>query len=414
MASSADALRRVITSPSRFAQFKVAVTALAALALASCSMSASSLFGDSKAPPVPVQPAAPQTVSINTQGIKVALLVPLSGPGDTASVGRALKQAGELAMFDSGDPGIVLITKDTRGNPQGAQAAAQEALNEGAQIILGPLLSSEVQAVQPLTRQRNVPMIAFSSSSTVAGGGTYLMSFLPEQEVASVTGYAIRQGRKNIAAMIPKDQYGATVERGLVEAARINGGQIVTMTRYARAPTGIIDPIKEIAAAVNDPSKNVQALLLPEGGDYLRQIGHGLQTAGVTPNRVKTLGTGLWDGPIARSTPISLGGWYAGVAPQMVTRFEQRYDSTYGSTPPRLASLGYDAVSLSISMAKAPDKQRFSAAQITNPEGFQGVNGLFRFRSDGRIERGLAILEVTSTGPQVVEGAPTRFNGASY
>src|SRR5690606_38578497 len=153
-------------------------------------------------------------------------------------------------------------------------------------------------------------------------------------------------------------------------------------TRYSRAPTGIIDPIKEIAAAVNDPSKNVQAVLLPEGGDYLRQIGAGLQQAGVTPQRVKMLGTGLWDGPVARSTPISLGGWYAGVAPQMVTRFEQRYQATYGSTPPRLASLGYDAVSLSIALAKAPEGQRFSQAQLTNPEGYQGVNGLFRFRND--------------------------------
>ena len=359
------------------------------------------------------QPAAPQTVNINTEGIKVALLVPMSGPGDTANVGRALKQAGELAMFDSGDPGIVLITKDTRGNPQGAQAAAQEALNEGAQLIIGPLLSTEVQAVSPLARQNNVPVIAFSSSSNVAGPGTYLMSFLPEQEVASVAGYTVRQGRKNIAAMIPKDQYGATVERGLIEAVQSSGGQVVVTARYARAPGGINDAVRQIAEAVNDPSRNVQAVLLPDGSDYLRQIGAGLQQAGVEPQRVKMIGTGLWDSPVARTTPISLGGWYAGVTPQMVTRFEQRYQSTYGDTPPRLASLAYDAVSLSIALAKAPEGQRFSREQLTNPEGYQGVNGLFRFRSDGRIERGLAILEVTPQGPQVIENPPGRFTGSS-
>ncbi|WP_137389104.1 penicillin-binding protein activator [Rhodoligotrophos defluvii] len=398
-----------------FARLKVVLVGLAALGLAGCSMNASSLWGDSKpAAPVPQQPAAPQTVNINREGIKVALLVPLSGPGDTANVGRALKQAGELAMFDSGNPGIVLITKDTRGNPQGAQAAAQEALDEGAQLILGPLLSSEVQAVSPLARQRNVSMIAFSSSSNVAGPGTYLMSFLPEQEVASVAGYAVRQGRRNILAMIPKDQYGATVERSLVDAAGTAGGQVVQTVRYARAPTGIPDAIRDVAAAVNDPSKNVQAIMLPEGSDYLRQIGASLQQAGVDPQRVKMLGTGQWDSTIARTTPISLGGWYAGVAPQMVTRFEQRYQSTYGNTPPRLASLAYDAVSLSIALAKAPEGQRFSQAQITNPEGFQGVNGLFRFRDDGRIERGLAILEVTAAGPQVIENPPARFDGPSF
>lgn len=397
---------------------KVAVSGFFALALAGCSVSPGSLWGDSspKAPVAqPQQSTAPQTVNINREGIKVALLVPLSAAGETANVGRALKQAGELAMFDAGDPGIVLITKDTQGTPQGARTAAQAALDEGAQIILGPLLASEVQAVSPMARQRNVPLIAFSSSSNVAGSGTYLMSFLPETEIASVVGYSIAQGRKNIAAMLPKDQYGATVERGLIDAVRKDGGQVVTMTRYARAPTGIIDPIKDIVAAVNDPAKNVQALILPEGGDYLRQIGAGLEQAGVTPQRVKMLGTGLWDGNVARTTPISLGGWYAGVAPEMVSRFEQRYQSTYGgSAPPRVASLAYDAVSLSISMAKAPAASRFSAAQITNPEGFHGVNGLFRFRHDGQIERGLAILEVTPSGPRVIQPASERFNSNSF
>lgn len=394
---------------------KVAASGVVALALAGCSFTPGSLRGGSAPQPQVQQPTVPQTVDINKEGTKVALLVPLSAPGETASVGRALKQAGELAMLDAGDPGIVLITKDTHGNPQGAQAAAQAALDEGAQIILGPLLANEVQAVAPLARQRNVPVIAFSSSSNVAGSGTYLMSFLPEQEMASVVSYSISQGRKNIAAMLPKNQYGATVERGLVDAVRQGGGQVVTMVRYAQAPTGIIDPIKDVAAAVNDPAKDVQALVLPEGGEWLRQIGAGLENAGVTPQRVKVLGTGLWDSNTARTTPISLGGWYAGVAPEMVSRFEQRYQSTYGgSAPPRVASLAYDAVSLAIIMAKAGGAKPFTSEKITNPEGYHGVNGLFRFRHDGRIERGLAILEVTPAGPQVIQPAPTRFTGAAF
>ena len=58
-------------------------------------------------------------------------------------------------------------------------------------------------------------------------------------------------------------------------------------------------------------------------------------------------------------------------------------------------------------------KGDFSSAAITNSVGFQGQNGLFRFRPNGLIERGLAILEMTSDGPQVVAQPPNRF-GAGF
>ena len=144
----------------------------------------------------------------------------------------------------------------------------------------------------------------------------------------------------------------------------------------------------------------------------LRAIGVALSQSGFTPQTAKVLGTGLWDDPLTPGTPIAIGGWYAGVAPGLTAKFSKRYAATYGGTPPRLASLAYDATSLAISFAKQPRGSRFTPQQITNPQGFQGANGLFRFRANGLIERGLSILQMTASGPRVIAPAPGRFSFA--
>jgi ABC-type branched-subunit amino acid transport system substrate-binding protein len=320
-----------------------------------------------------------------------------------------MKQAAEMALIDAGSSGITLISKDTAGTAAGAASAAQSALSEGAELILGPLLGAEVQAIAPLAQGQNVPVIAFSSSSGVAGNGTYLMSFLPEEEVANIVRHMASTGKTSLAALLPKVQYGLAVEKALVTSAQRYGVSIAAIERFPRNNLAIVDPVNKVMTAVNDPSRNVQALLVAEGGELLRTLGAALKKAGYDQSKVQTLGTGLWDNPVTSATSIAIGGIYAGVSPDLVQRFDDRYKSSYGTRPSRLASLAYDAVSLAIILSKGETGQRFSATSITNPEGFQGINGLFRFRENGIIERGLSVLEVTSSGVKVVAPAPSRF-----
>lgn len=352
--------------------------------------------------------AEPQVPQISATGPKVALVLPLTGHGETQRIGMAMKQAAELALFDSGgNPGITLLTKDTGGTPQGAAAAAQAALSEGAEIILGPLLANEVRAVSAAAQARNVPVVAFSTATSVAGSGTYLLSFQPEEEVTSVVRYASEEGLRNIAALVPQSQFGAAVERALGASSKLYGASMVAVERHSGSAPDFDAAARSLVAAVN--AGNVQAVLIPEGGERLRQIGAALQRAGFEPGRVKLLGTGQWDDPQTALIPIAVGGSYPGVPPELIRRFEERYRQAYGATPPRLASLAYDAVSLAIILARDPAGARFSASKITNSEGFQGINGLFRFRPDGSSERGLAILQVDPTGASIVEPAPQRF-----
>lgn len=343
------------------------------------------------------------------QPAKIALLVPLSAPGQTANIAAAMKKAAELALFEAGKTNVTLITKDTAGTPEGAALAAQAAINEGVEIILGPLLGSEVAAVTPIAKARNIPVIAFSSVSKVAQPGIYLMSFLPEQEVNNLLRHTSQSGIKSLIAMIPQSQYGAVVERALKTSAARLGTKIVSIEYFNRNGQNLNAVSARVAHAVESTTNPAQAIFIPEGGQNLRAIGTALTQAGFSPKTAKVLGTGLWDGPLTTGTPIAFGGWYAGVSPQKVAQFNQRYSASYQAKPPRIASLAYDALSLSMAFAKAPIGTRFTAGQITNVEGFNGVNGLFRFRPDGRVERGLSILEVTARGTTIAAPAPSKF-----
>ncbi len=225
-------------------------------------------------------PASPQVPPVANTNI--ALLLPLSAPGETQNIARALQQAAELAVKDTG--GGTLIIKDTGGTAEMARTAAQAALDEGAGIILGPLLSTEVQAVSPVARARNVNVIAFSSVSSVATQGTFLMSFLPDEEVSNVVRYAAAKGYRNISLLYPASQYGAAIEQALGRAVLSEGSTVVGSKSYPREVAAVVQPAASIAASVSGQGS---ALLLPEGGQMLRSVGQALSRQWRKPSRLQ-------------------------------------------------------------------------------------------------------------------------------
>ena len=67
---------------------------------------------------------------------------------------------------------------DDGGTAEAARLAAQQAIDQGAEIILGPLFAQSVSVVGQVARARNIPVIAFSTDANVASAGVYLLSFL--------------------------------------------------------------------------------------------------------------------------------------------------------------------------------------------------------------------------------------------
>ncbi len=366
--------------------------------LGACAGVQSALTGGSQEAAGPQQ----QPLSVGTGQIKVGLILPLSAAGNAGIAAQSMRNAAEMALAEFQNPNLQLLIKDDAGNAQGAQQGAQQALDEGAEIILGPLFAAAVPAAAQLTRTRGVPMIAFSTDSSVAGRGVYLLSFLPESDVTRIIDYASGTGKRSFAAMLPENAYGNVVEAAFKQEVARKGGRIVAFERYGADRS---TAVRNVAQALG----SADALFIADDGDAVVGVADALTAAGANLRRVQLLGTGLWDSPRVFASAVMQGGLYAAPDPAGFRAFSGRYSAKYGQQPVRTATLAYDAVALTAALARTQGAQKFSAEVLTNASGFAGIDGLFRFRSDGTNQRGLAVMRVASGGGQAVAGSPKSF-----
>ncbi len=391
----------------------------------------------------PAAPAVPAPPPAQDTSVRVALLLPLSGPN--APIGTAMLNAVQLALFDWADERFELLPYDTGTTPEGAIEAAQFAIGDGARLILGPLLASGVRVVAPSARAAGVPVVAFSSDRTVASGGVFTMGFLPSAEVRRVVGYARSRGLTRFAALAPDNEYGATVVAALREAAAAGGGTVTRVQFYDPSAVDFSSVVRHLADydsrrhALAAQTKALEgrddelskralarleklhtlgelpfdALLLPDGGKRLQSIAALLPFYDIDPNKVRVLGTGQWDEPGLGAEPALVGGWFAAPAPETRAVFESRFQQVYGVKPPRLATLAYDAGALAAVLAKAQGGPKFTVEALTASGGFWGSDGVFRFLKDGTAERGLAVLQVGTTNRRTISKAPETFGPAT-
>jgi ABC-type branched-subunit amino acid transport system substrate-binding protein len=347
--------------------------------------------------------------TIGTGQVKAALILPLSAAGNAGVAGQAMRNAAEMAIAEFNNPNIQLLVKDDGGTAEAARVGAQQAIDEGAEIILGPLFAQSVGFVGQVARPRSVPVIAFSTDANVASGGVYLLSFLPESDVDRIVQYAASTGKHSYAALIPDNPYGTVVEAAFKQAVARRGGQIVALERYPHDKTAMANPVRSVAQA----SARADALFIPDGGDAVPDVAQAVVADGVTIKRLQLLGTGLWDDPRIYAAPSLDGGLYAAPDGVGYRNFSARYRARYNQDPVRTATLTYDAVALVAALVKTQGPERFSQQVLTNPSGFTGIDGLFRFRPDGTNERGLAVLRVTTSGAQIAAPSLRSFGGGS-
>ncbi len=373
--------------------------------------------------------------------VRVGLLLPLSGP--RAGLGDIMLKAAQLALFDAGDDSIILLPRDTRGTAEGAAAAAQSAVDDGARVILGPVFSTSIRGATPIAREFGVPLIGFSTDRSVAGNGVYILGFTPQQQVDRIIGFAAANGRSRIAALIPYSAYGDAILQSLRVTANRRGVSVVQVERYEEDEQLLYDPVRRLArydrrqaeleaekqalAGMGDDDDFAQELLtslsardtygglafdsvfIPAGGAMLRALAPLLFYYDVDPRRVQYLGTGLWDDPGLSREPALDGAWYAGPPPESASLFRSHFQNTYRARPPRVASLAYDSVALVAALLRQNPNDPFGFQNLTNPKGFAGIDGVFRLGTNGVAERGLAVIEISPDGTALIDNAPVSF-----
>jgi hypothetical protein len=354
--------------------------------------------------PLSSQPSAPpeQPVAVGNGQVKVGLVLPLTGAGNAGVAAQSMKNAAEMALAEFQNPNVQLLIKDDGGSPQGAQQGTQQALDEGAEIILGPLFAASVPATAQVARGRGVSVIAFSTDSSVAGRGVYLLSFLPESDVSRIVEYSASIGKRSFAALLPDNAYGNVVEGAFKQVVGRKGGRVAAFEKYGADRAA---PARTVAQALGQ----ADALFIADDGDAVVAMADALSAAGANLKNIQLLGTGLWDNPRVFASPALHGALYAAPDPSGFRNFSARYRAKFGADPVRTATLAYDSVALVAALARTQGPQRFSAEVLTSPSGFAGIDGLFRFRADGTNERGLAVMRVGAGGGVAVAGSPKSF-----
>jgi ABC-type branched-subunit amino acid transport system substrate-binding protein len=412
---------------------------------------------EAQPPSVPEEPAAEAPVAAPEEPatevteeavgpppqVKVGLLLPLSGA--RADVGQSILNAAELALFDLAGERFVLVIRDTGGTPEGAAAAAEAVLAEGAELILGPLFSTSAQAVKPLVERSTVPMITFSNNNAIAGPQTFVMGITPSIQVNRMVDYAVSQGLRRFAVLAPENAYGNVVVSALQDAVFRNGVELSRVAYHAPGATDVSAEVQVLAdfnarrAAAEAQRRDLQsrtdeaaqralqrlqgvetvgalpfdAILLPASGQQLLSVAPLLAYYDVDPAEVRFLGTALWEDPALLSEPTLQGAWFPAPPPTLWNTFRGRYKDSFGDTPPRVASLGYDAVALAAVLEQRGGTEGsfvpYSAETITQPLGFAGIDGIFRFLPSGQVQRGLAVLEIRRAGFVERDPAPAAF-----
>jgi branched-chain amino acid transport system substrate-binding protein len=373
-----------------------------AVGLLTVFLAACKVVPDSGPRPTPA-PTATQgpdenVLPTDTARHRIALLVPLSG--ENAAVGRSIANATTMALLDTNAENLRITTYDTA---TGAGTAAASAIRDGNKLILGPLVREDVTAVLAQARPANVPLITFSNDTSIAAADVFVMGHVPEQSVTRTVAYASQRGARRFAALVPNGDYGRRTGDALTRAVAGVGGTLATIERYDRGNTSIVSAAERLKSA-----GGYDAVLIAEGPRLAAMAGSALKAGGA---QVYLLGTELWSGEASVASSAALrGALFSAVSDNRFRQFASSYETRFGEQPFRLATLGYDAVLLTLRIARDWQPGRdFPAGLMLADDGFLGLDGPFRFRSNGIGERAMEVREVGNGSVGVVDAAPARF-----
>lgn len=356
--------------------------------------------------PTPVPTPTQSDIPVDAERHRIALLVPVTGTN--AGVGQAIANAANMALLDTAAKNLRLTTYDTA---TGAAEAARKAIADGNQLILGPLLSNDIPVISAVAKASKIPVISFSNDEQAASRDVFIMGNLPGQSVTRTVEYARGQGVTSFAALVPRGDYGDRTSSALLSAVRSGGGSVVAMEPYDRSPASIAAAAQRIKA-----KGGFNALLIADSGSLSAKAATAFKgTSKAGPGAVRLLGTELWSGERELgTTPALAGAWFATVSDQRFGQFAKSYRARFGGQPFRIATLGYDAVLLTLRVARDwKAGSRFPADTLRDsksfPGGFLGVDGAFRFTKGGLVERALEVREVQTGSVKVVSPAPVKF-----
>ena len=343
-----------------------------------------------------------------TKPVQVALLIPKSYE-ETASIATSLEQAAQMAIADLGGIRIDLRVFDTAGNPEQAALVARQAVQEGAKIILGPLLAENAKAVGAAVADSGVNVLSFSNNASIAGNNVFVLGPTFNNTANRLVSYAASQGRTKAVIVHPRTLEGELGKAALENAAQSTPLEIVAIEAFEFSQKGVIDSIARIKDSVLETQADT-LFLTSNTARALPLLVQLLPEAGINPQDVQYIGLSRWDIPRQiLELPGVQNGWFTSPSRQVSASFKTRFTKGYGSPPHQLAGLAYDGLAAIGALVSTGQKNAVTKTALTQASGFQGVSGVFRFLADGTNERALAIAKIERKKVVLIDAAPVSF-----
>lgn len=331
---------------------------------------------------------------------KVAMILPLSGEAST--FGNGLQNAAMMALEDANNSKVQVRFYDTKSSSEGALTALSTALNNGAEMILGPLMFKEVAAVASTVQRKNIPLISFSASPQVLGGGVYTLGLLTKEQVERIVSYAAKKGRKKIAVVVPNTDSGLNIAKFVFDAAGENGAEVTKIAFFDPTSLEFSELVQEM---IKTP--NFDTVLIAETGNRLKAIAGTFGYYDVAYPEVLFIGTSVWENTNLTKETTLFNGVYPVISRVHQDYFNKKYKDLFGETPNTLYAYAYDGVALASALSN--EKEGNLRTALENEDGYIGINGAFRLFSDGTNEHNLDIVEVSQNGLKTVDVAAKKF-----
>lgn len=336
-----------------------------------------------------------------------------SNSGD-ALLAQSLENAAKLAIADLDGVQIDLRVYPTAGDPATAQASALKAVDEGAKIILGPVFGEAANAAATAVAGKNVNVLSFSNNTTIAGGNLFVLGPTFDNTANRLVAFARANGKDGIMSVSAQNSAGQLGSAAISNAIAAQGARSAGAVTYEFSQEGVIAAVSQIKLTAEQNLADALFLTSNTSGalPLLTQL---LPESGLGPDTTQFIGLTRWDIPAQTlELPGVQGGWFALPDPNLTAQFQSRYAQAYGGLPHPIGGLAYDGIAAIGALVKSGNADALTSSALTQGAGFQGVNGIFRLRTDGTNERGLAVATIRDKKVEIIDPAPTQFSGAGF
>jgi branched-chain amino acid transport system substrate-binding protein len=369
---------------------------------------------------------------------KVAIFLPFSGKNRDLS--WHLFNAAVLSLFENdSNHEIELVPIDSMETPQETAKAFQTIVDRKIKLVIGPIFSSDIEIIKNSAQKNNITVLSLSNNHALLGnindsGGIFLGGLMPETQIDKMVAFAMKNNKTNFAIIAPNTQYGMTIVDLLKTTVENRDGNFTASEVYYSNLKGIEKSVERIVNSFTIPSQlaegggnkikkdevniskrsYVQVIVIPETGKNLAKIAELIKAANKDERDIQIIGTSEWDNLSTLGDGNLIGSWFCAPIQDNFHSFAKRYNKTYSKTPPRIASISYDLVFAITKLMSQKKTGKLTPQDFVNYEnspknGFEGVDGLFRFLPNGFVQRNLAILEVKNDHFEMIGSPNSKF-----